>query len=160
MNAVITFVSEPIIDELDRRDFTKDIRVEGAYIHIDYYPSDGKPLVADYRRISYNFVFLVALVLAVPDVRPRLRLKILVLGLVILFPIHVFRIVIFVFNHYGQHMQIDGVSVYPLLIRKGLFYAERIFRLLDGYLTPVIIWFGLYFYYRWSGSYFKKLKNV
>lgn len=160
MNKAVTFIAQPIVKGLDTHDLTRDMHTEGKNIYIAYAPSDGTPLVADYRRISYNFVFLVALILAVPDIRPRLRLRILGIGLLILFPIHILRVVIFVLNHYGQHMKIDGVSIYPYVIRKALFHAERIFRILDGYLTPVIIWLGLLFYYRWSGAYFKRLKTA
>ncbi len=158
MNKAVTAIAQPIVKGLDTQDLTREMHTEGKYIYITYAPSDGTPLIADYRRISYNFVFLVALILAVPDVRVRMRLRILLIGLLILFPVHVLRVVIFVLNHYGQHMKMDGVSIYPYVIRKGLFHAERIFRILDGYLTPVIIWLGLLFYYRWSGTYFKKLK--
>ena len=134
MNAIVTFAAEPIVDALDTHRLTRDIHSDGDFVYISYSPSEGKPLVANYRRISYSFVFLVALILAVPDVKPKLRLKILILGLLILFPVHILRLVVFIFNHYGQHMHSGEVSLYPLFWRKALFYAERIFRLLQlGY---------------------------
>jgi hypothetical protein len=159
MNAVVTTVATPIIHILDWHDLTRDIQLDGDRVHFYYAPSDGKPVVADYRRISYNFVFLVALILAVPDVRPRLRLKTLIIGLLILFPIHVFRIVVFILNHYGQHMLSGDVTLYPFLYRKVLFYSYRLTLLLDGYLTPVVIWAGLFFYYKWNRIYMERFSK-
>jgi hypothetical protein len=159
MNTVITSLATPIIYILDWHDVTDNIRVDGDMIYFYYSPSDGKPVVADYRRMTYNFVFLVALILAVPDIRPRLRMKILLIGLLILFPLHVFRVVIFILNHYGQYLRSGDKTLYPLLYRKFLFYSYRLQLLLDGYLTPLLIWGGLMFYYRWSYKYIGNHRN-
>ena len=74
MNTIVTAVATPIIYILDWHDVTGDIHTDDDKIYFSYSPSDGKPVTADFRRLSYNFVFLVALILAIPDVRPRLRL--------------------------------------------------------------------------------------
>jgi hypothetical protein len=160
MNTIVTAVATPIIYILDWHDVTENIRTEGDRIYFKYSPSDGKPVVADYRRLSYNFVFLVALILAVPDVRPRMRMKILLIGLAILFPIQVSRVVIFVINHYSQHIRAGEQTLYPLIYRKFLFYSYRLQLLLDGYLTPIVIWGGLMFYYKWSQNYLKMHKHT
>jgi len=156
MNTIVTAVSIPIIHVLDWHDVTQRIHTEGSKIYFYFSPSDGQPVVADYRRISYNFVFLLALIMAVPDIRPRLRTKILIIGLLILFPLHVLRVVIFILNHYGQYLRSGETTLYPLLYRKFLFYSYRLQLLLDGYLTPLLIWGGLMFYYKWSRNYLKK----
>lgn len=160
MNVMVTTVAIPVIHILDWHDVTGKIHTDGDKIHFYYSPSDGKPIVADYRRISYNFVFLVALILAVPDIRPRLRLKILIIALAILFPLQVLRVAIFILNHYGQHLRVGEETLYPLIYRKFLFYSYRLQLLLDGYLTPIIIWVGLLFYYRWHREYLKRIKNI
>jgi hypothetical protein len=160
MNATVAFIAEPVVNILDWHDLTQDIKTEGSRFVLYFSPSDGKPVIGEYRRISYNFVFLVALILAVPDIRPRLRLKILVMGLLILYPLQVFRIVVFILNHYGQHMISGEQTLYPFLYRKSLFYIYRIQLVLDGYLTPIVIWAGLYLYYKWSSEYLMRRKTA
>ncbi len=160
MNSVVTFFAAPLIHILDWHDVTGDIRTDGDKIYFFYSPSDGTPVVADYRRISYNFVFLVALILAVPDVRPKLRFKILLIALAILFPLQVLRVAVFILNHYSQHIRVGEETLYPWLYRKFLFYSYRSQLLLDGYLTPIVIWGSLLFYYKWSRDYLKKFKQA
>lgn len=160
MNIIVTAGAIPIIHILDWHDVTGEIQAEGDRIYFFYTPSDGRPQVADYRRMSYNFVFLMALILAAPDVRPRLRIKIMLMALAILYPLQVLRVVVFIINHYSQHLRSDGQMLYPWLYRKFLFYAYRTQLLLDGYLTPIIIWGSLMFYYRWSKNYLKKRRKT
>ncbi len=47
------------------------------------------------------------------------------LGLAIVYCAQVFRVVIEVFNYYGQNMLMDGESLYPVFLRKTLFQIER-----------------------------------
>lgn len=157
MNAVLTFCGEKIVLLFDSYNLTKAIESAGKNIILYYAPSpDGQPYVINYRNITFNTVFLLALIMAVPDVSHKLRLKILLWGMVFLFPVQVFRLVITVFNYYGQHIQKDGESLYPVVYRKGLWYTERALARLDGQLIPVAIWVGLFFYYQWYNKYFKK----
>lgn len=157
MNTVLTTIAEPIIFLFDNHDITQALDSNGKNIILRYAPTpDGQPFIFNYRNLSYNTVFLLALIMAVPNVRPRLRIRILILGLLLLFPIQIFRIVIVVFNYYGQHMQMDGNAFYSDIPRKGLLYTERTMARLDGQVIPVLIWAGLYFYYKWARQYFKR----
>ncbi len=157
MNAVLVFCGEKIVLVFDTYDITKSIDSAGKSIIVHYAPSsDGKPYVINYRKLTFNTMFLMALIMAVPQVNVKVRLKILLMGMVFLFPVQVFRLVITVFNYYGQHMKMDGQSLYPLVVRKGLWHTERALARLDGQLIPVIIWAGLFFYYQWYYKYFKK----
>ncbi|MFQ6008715.1 MAG: hypothetical protein ACE5K8_07165, partial [Candidatus Zixiibacteriota bacterium] len=80
----------------------------------------------------------------------------LIIAMILLFPVQVFRLVVTIFNYYGQHIKRDDESVYPVFWRKGLWYTERVLARLDGQLIPVVIWAGLFFHYKWSYKYFKK----
>lgn len=147
----------PIVYLLDWHDYTQKIAYSGSITELFFYDSPGgRPLNFEYRTFSFNFVPLLALILAVPDVRPKLRLKILLIGMALIFPFHVFRLVLLMLNYYGQHMQTSEGPAYPFLYRKGLYYADLIIIRLDGYLTALTIWFGLMFYYKWQYKYFKK----
>ena len=157
VNAVLTFCGEKVVLLFDSNHITKAIDSAGKNIIVHYAPSpDGKPYVINYRNITFNTVFLLALIMAVPGVNHRLRLKIMIIGMIFLFPVQVFRLVITVFNYYGQHITRSGESLYPVVYRKGLWYTERTLARLDGQLIPVVIWAGLFFYYQWYYKYFKK----
>jgi hypothetical protein len=157
VNTALTFCGGKIVFLFDSYDLTKAIDSAGKNIIVHYAPSpDGKPYVFNYRNITFNTVFLLALIMAVPNVDSKVRLKVLIIAMTLLFPVQIFRLVVTVFNYYGQHMQMDGESLYPVVYRKGLWYTERVLARLDGQLIPVVIWAGLFFYYQWYYRYFKK----
>jgi hypothetical protein len=157
VNHVLVFCAEKIVFLFDNYDITKAIDSVGKKIYVLYAPSpDGEPYGLNYRHLTFNTVFLLALIMSVPNVDSKLRLKILIIGMICLFPVQVFRLVVTVFNYYGQHIKRDGESIYPAVYRKGLWYSERILARLDGQLIPVAIWAGLFFYYKWYYRYFKK----
>ncbi len=144
----------------DGYDLTQSLVVEENGISIYYAPSpDNKPHRINYRKISFNSVFLLALIMAVPNVDPRLRAKILIIGFLLLFPVQILRIVLIVFNHYGQHMRMDGVNLYSDIPRKVIYYSDRIITRLDGQIIPVAIWAGLFFYYRWYPEYVRRTSS-
>ncbi|MBU8933709.1 MAG: hypothetical protein KOO62_06845 [candidate division Zixibacteria bacterium] len=156
-NAVTTFCAEKIVLLLDTNGFTHSMDTKNHNIILRYAPTpDGKPWLYNYRNLTFNTVFLIALIMAVPRTKLQVRLKILAWGLAAIFCIHVLREVITVFNYYGQHIQRHGETVYPTFWRKGLFYTERTLARLDGQIIPVAIWAALYFYYQWHREYFKR----
>jgi hypothetical protein len=150
-NELFTFVGGNIVMLLDGADYTKGIGSTGRYIVIDYEPAkEGKPLTLEYKGFTFNTVFLVALIMAVPNVNYKLRLKILIAGLAILFPVQIFKFVVYVFNYYCQNMRRkSGAFIYPAFMHHSIGYADRIMWRIDGQIIPVIIWGGLFYYYRW-----------
>lgn len=159
VTTALTFVSEKVVLLLDGRGLTLGMESQGKNIILHYQPTpDGKPHLMNYRNISFGTVFLLALIMAVPKVNNRLRLKILVIGYALLFGVQVVRLVVYVFNYYGQNMTVNDQSLYPPFRRKAIFFTDRTLARLDAQLIPVIIWSGLYFYYLWFDRYFKKSK--
>ena len=142
---------------LDSYNITRAIISDGSSIWIVYYPSiEGEQLHVKYRRVTYNAVFLVALIMAVPGISHRLRIKILLLGLLMLFPLQVLHIILTVFNYYAWHMTANDQKLYSMVVCNGLAYGRRVFSRLDGQLFPIVIWVALFFYYKWYGQFFKK----
>jgi hypothetical protein len=150
-NVLFTFVGGNIVMALDRADYTRSVDPVGRYIVVDYRPTkDGKPLTLEYKGFTFSAVFLVALIMAVPNVNYKLRLKILILGLAILFPLQIFKFVVYIFNYYCQNMRRrDGTFIYPAYLHHALGYADRIMWRIDGQVIPVMIWAGLFYYYKW-----------
>ena len=156
-NQVLTVAAEIVVKSLDGYDITQSMTASGKDVIVRYQPSlDGKPHVINARNISFNVVFLLALIMAVPDIRNKRRLRILVLGIIFIFPVQVIRLSTYVLNFYGQHMQMDGVYAYPYLWRKALFYGDMTLTRIDSMLIPVVIWAGLFFYYKWYPDLIKK----
>jgi hypothetical protein len=161
LNKSHAFTSEIIVKILDSHNITRTIKTSGSDLIVVFYPSpDGQPLVIDSIRITYNTVFLVALIMAVPDIRPRLRLKIMLLGILILFPIQIFRITVIIFYFYSMRIQLHGDSLYPSIIMYGLHYSYEAMRRLSGMLFPAVIWAGLFYYYKWHRIFKKKYSNA
>jgi hypothetical protein len=160
-NTVFTFIGGNIVMLLDRADYTKAIESAGRYIVVVYEPTkDDKPLTLEYKGFTFSAVFLVALIMAVPNVDYKLRLKILVLGLLILFPIQIFKFVVYVFNYYCQNMRRkSGAFIYPAYLHHSIGYADRIMWRIDGQVIPVIIWAGLFYYYKWHNIFTKMMKK-
>ena len=106
----------------DSNNFTKSMYAKDKYIVINYAPSpDGKPRVTGYDIYTFNTVFLIALIMAVPGIKYKLRLKILLIGLALLFPIQLLRLVIYVFNYYGQNMRLaSGERLYSTIVWQSL----------------------------------------
>jgi len=160
-NKVYTFCGEKVILLLDRDNFTKSITAKDKYIIINYAPSpDGKPRVTGYDKYTYNTAFLLALILAVPRINYKLRIKILALGLIFLYPVQVLRLVIYVFDFYAQYMRWgSGEPYYSTLFRKTLFFSKRALARLDGQLIPIIIWAGLFYYYKWHNMFMQRIQS-
>lgn len=156
MAGLFAFVCEKVLFLFDSLDLTQSMMSSGRTIGLLYSPSpDGKPLLINYRVISYSTPFLVALIMAVPSVNPRVRARILLIGLLMLIPFQMFRLVILLFNHYNR-MTIGDHLLYSAFWHQVLLYADRILGRTDGTLFPLAIWAGLYFYYKWHYKFIKR----
>lgn len=158
---IFSDIAGGIIMVLDRADYTNDIKAKDEYIIIDHkHDKDDKPLALEYKGFTFNTVLLAALIMAVPRVNYKLRLKIMIIGLAILFPIQVFKFVIYVFNYYCQNMRRkSGAFIYPAYIHHSIGYADKTMWRIDGQIIPVVIWGGLYYYYKWHNIFAKLRKS-
>lgn len=102
----------------------------------------------DYRFASYNLPFLVALTMAVPGIGVRIRLKVIVFGLAALFLIDVLMLVVGMLGHYAT-LAVNGQPFFSATWVTILHYAERFAVRLNGEVPPLLIWAGLFFYYKW-----------
>jgi hypothetical protein len=157
---IVGNVGEFLVRVADWHDLTRTIDIQGDQIYVQYIPaSSDQALIIGYRRFSYGIVLLIALILAVPDVRWRLRLKILLLGSAMMFSLQVFRFAALVLDHYGQHVRHLGEPIYPMLYRRLLHYADKLMLRLEGHVIPLLIWAGLYLYYQWYRRFLQPRKK-
>lgn len=154
-------LSEAVVKILDGYEITESIRTSGGHVLALRYSTapDGVPVLMNYNIMTHGTFFLFALVLAVPDTKWRLRLKIGIIAGALIFAAQVARVVVFAFNHYGQHVRLDGEWVYPELVVYGLFYANRFFDVAANQVFPVVIWACLYFYYVWHRQFRKDMAD-
>lgn len=157
---VFAFCGEKIVKLLEKKDTTRSIITQGGDIYIFYHPSaDNKPLSTKFRHYTFNGVFLFALIMAVPRVKYRLRLKILIIGFVLIFPFQLMLFVVYVLNSYARRMMLRDGFLYPDFIRYSLSYAQRILIRVEGQMVPIVIWAGLFYYYKWHGVLARRLKS-
>lgn len=147
---IFAFCGEKIVKILEKKNTTQNVLTRNGDIFIFYHPSaDNKPLSTNFRHYTFNGVFLLALIMAVPGIKYKLRLKILIIGLVLVFPFQLLLFVVFVLNSYAQRMMIRDGFLYPDFVRYSLSYGQRILIRVEGQLVPILIWAGLFYYYKW-----------
>lgn len=157
---IFAFCGEKIVKLLEKKNTTQNVITRDGNIYIFYHPSaDNKPLMTKFRHYTFNGVFLFALIMAVPKVKYKLRLKILLIGFVLIFPFQLLLFVVFVLNSYAQRMMLRDGFLYPDFIRYALSYGQKILIRVEGQLVPVIIWAGLFYYYKWHNILAARIKS-
>jgi len=157
---IFAFCGEKIVKLLEKGNTTKRVVTQDGEIFVFYHPSpDNEPIATNFKYYTFNGVFLFALIMAVPGVNYKLRLKILIIGFVLIFPFQLLLFVIFVLNSYAKRMMIRDGFLYPDLIRHFLSYGQKILIRVEGQLVPIIIWAGLFYYYKWHNILTERLKS-
>jgi hypothetical protein len=147
---IFAYSGEKIVKVLEKKNTTQNVLTKGGDIFVFYHPSaDNKPLSTKFRHYTFNGVFLFALIMAVPKVNYKMRLKILILGFIFIFPFQLLLFVVYVLNSYAQRMMIREGFLYPDFIRFLLSYGQKILIRVEGQLVPILIWGGLFYYYKW-----------
>ena len=54
----------------------------------------------------------------------------------------------------------SGAFIYPAYMHHSIGYADRIMWRIDGQIIPVIIWAGLFYYYKWHNVFTKMRKKI
>lgn len=99
-------------------------------------------------------VLLFALIWAVPNISFKKRLKIFLLGGLIIFGVHVVKLFVYVKHTYASHIIVDGVD-YFTPFQKAVYRSLREFFIKVGnQFVPIMIWSLLYVNHWWG----KRLK--
>ena len=157
---IFAFCGEKIIKLLEKKDTTKRVITQDGDIFVFYHPSsDNEPLSTKFKHYTFNGVFLLALIMAVPGINYKLRLKILIIGFVLIFPFQLLLFIVFVLNRYASMMMMRDGFLYPDFIRQSLSYGQKILIRVEGQLVPIIIWGGLFYYYKWHSILTKRIES-
>jgi hypothetical protein len=151
-NQVLALVSEEIlqISESSELKITKDVIAVGKQLQVYLIP-EGSPVVElEGNLVHFDMVLLFALIWAVPQVSIKKRMKIFLLGFLIIFGLHWFKIFVFFKQYYSDHIQLDGVSYWSPFQRKVYLYLSTFIFGIMNQIFPVIIWSLLYVPYWWN----------
>ena len=152
-------VAGVLVKAVDNHDFIIDVKGAGKNIVVvQQKAKDIQPLSLEYKGFTFNTVLLVALIMAVPDLKYKLRAKILFLGIIILFPVQVFRLFVFIINYY-KNIKMTGTDyIFTGFMRNTFGYIDKVLIRIDGQILPVVVWAALLYYYKWYNT-LAKLKK-
>jgi hypothetical protein len=78
------------------------------------------------------------------------RLKIFLLGLAVVFVLHLLKILIFVKYDYAIHMKVGGIHYWSLTQQRFYRYLKDFIFLIVNQIFPIVIWSVFYVKYWWS----------
>ena len=161
-NQVLAPLSEQIIklSEIGGKHITNSMQVEGKYIFVHHIASEQNPELCvriTTNVVHFDMVLLFALIWAVPHVILKRRMKIFLLGFLIVFVLHLFKIFIFVKSDYALHIKIDGVPYWSPIQQNVYRYLGDFILLVVNQIFPVLIWGLLYWKYWWIRPAYHKI---
>ena len=155
-NTILAGVSEQVIrlSETGGLKITRSITAVEKHIWIYHIPA-GSP-VTKYRGnlVHFDMVLLFALIWAVPNLDVRKRLKIFLLGGLIVFGVHVVKLLVYAKHTYASHIIVDGTDYFTPFQKAVYRSLKEFFIKVGNQAVPVLIW-SLLFVNHWWG---KRLK--
>lgn len=98
----------------------------------------------DAMKVHFDLVLLLTLIFAVPKIKVKTRLKILLWGILLSVFIHLFKIVVIVKDGYATSFVFKGTPYYSSFERAIYGFGRSFFTRMGNQLVPVLIWSVLY----------------
>jgi hypothetical protein len=140
------------ISEMTGIHLTNSLEPKGDHIFVHHAASEKNPnfTVRVWARVvHFDLVLLSALIWAVPNIDRKKRIRIFLCGLLILFPLHLLKILIFVKHEYSLHVRVGGVYNWSTSGRIVYRYLADFILLVANQVLPILIWSLLYAKYWW-----------
>ncbi len=155
-NHILAPISEQILkfSEIGGQPITNSMEVFKKDIFLHHVASQTNPELAvriTAGAVHFDMVLLFALIWAVPKVKLKKRMNIFLLGLAIVFALHLFKIFVFVKYDYAQHIKVDGLPYWSPFQQKVYCYLNDFILLIVNQIFPVLIWSLLYVKHWWKG---------
>lgn len=141
------------LSEMGGEHITNSMEAKGRNILVHHAASARNPDLAvrvKSRVLHFDMVLLFALIWAVPHIHWKKRMRIFLLGFVILFGLHLLKILIFVKREYSQNIKVDGVPYWSPFQAKAYYYLGDFVILVGNQIFPILIWSLLYVKYWWG----------
>ena len=159
-NHILAGVSEQELklSEVGKRKITQSVIAEKKEIWVYHIP-EGSPVVGLKANIlHFDMVLLFALIWAVPHVPFKRRMKIFLLGFLIVFVIHLLKVFVFVKKEYSLNIKVDGVPYWSIFQQRAYEYLDRFILFIVNQIFPVLIW-SLLYWHDWWDKRFRLLKR-
>jgi hypothetical protein len=153
-NKILAFVSEEVIQfsEIGKLKLTESVKGIENQIWVYHIAKDSSPIKYKGNGVHFDMVLLFALIWAVPNINFEKRLKFFLLGIFIIFGVHVIKIFVYVKHEYAQHIQLDEVLYFSPFQRAVYRNFKDFFLRVGNQLMPILIWSLLYWKYWWKGE--------
>jgi hypothetical protein len=141
------------LSEITGITLTQSLEPKGEHIFVHHAASEKNPdlTVRVWARVvHFDLVLLFALIWAVPNVDRSRRIKLLLIGLALLFPLHLLKILILVKHEYSMRVQVGGVYYWSTSGRMVYQYLTGFIIVVANQVLPLLIWGALYAKYWWK----------
>jgi hypothetical protein len=155
-------VSEEIIQfsETGKLKITESVKGVEKWIWVYHIPKGSAPIKYRGGLVHFDMVLLFALIWAVPNINFKRRLKIFLLGILIIFGVHLIKIFVYVKHEYAQHIKLDEVLYFSPFQRAVYRNLKDFFLRVGNQLVPILVWSLLYVKYWWkSGQRMERMKD-
>ena len=151
-NDILSGVSEKIIQlsEIGELKITESVIGMEKQIWVYHIPKDSPPIKYQARFVHFDMVLLFALIWAVPNINFKKRLNLFLLGIFIIFGVHVIKIFVYVKHEYAQHIELDEVRYFSPFQRAVYLNLKEFFLRVGNQLMPILIWSLLYVKHWWT----------
>ena len=95
-------------------------------------------------KVHFDSVLLLTLIFAVPQIKFKIRIKILLWGIFLSVLVHLFKIVVIVKDGYAHLFVIKGTPYYSSFETAIYGFGRGFFTRLGNQFVPVLIWSILY----------------
>ena len=151
-NIILAGVSEEVIQfsETGKLKITESVEGVEKWIWVYHIPKDSAPIKYRGNLVHFDMVLLFALIWAVPNIDFKKRLKLFLLGIFIIFGVHVIKIFVYVKHEYAQHIKLDDVRYFSPFQRAVYWNLKEFFLRVGNQLMPILVWSLLYVKHWWK----------
>ncbi len=144
-------MSEEIIQfsETGKLQITESVKGVEKGIWVYHIPKGSPPIKYEGDLVHFDMVLLFALIWAVPNINFKKRLKIFLLGIIIIFGVHVIKIFVYAKHEYAQHIKLDEVRYFSSFERVVYRKLKDFFLRVGNQLMPILVWSLLYIKQWW-----------
>ncbi len=146
-NQFLAALSKKLLPFTESSRLTVTVIPEGRTIgiyHVLSYEPGGSSLGLDAMKVHFDLVLLLTLIFAVPKIKVKTRLKILLWGILLSVLVHMLKIVVIVKDGYASAFVFKGTPYYSSFERGIYAFGRGFFTRLGNQLVPLLIWSVLY----------------
>lgn len=160
-NRILAGSSEAVIQfsETGELKITKSVKAEEKSIWVYHIPEDSRPIKYRGNMVHFDMILLFSLIWAVPNINFKKRLRLFLLGIIIIFGVHLLKMFVYVKHEYAQHIKFDGVHYFSPFQRAVYGNLKDFFLTIGNQLMPILIWSLLFVKHWWRQQAQRKVER-